>query len=511
MKKEIIADVNPHEARIALLEDGELVEIQVELRGHERLVGNIYKGRVCNILPGMQAAFVDVGLERNAFLYVGDILVDKSDFEFRDGMEDIDRELKAPNIKDLLKQNQEIMVQVLKQQGGTKGARVTTHISLPGRMMVLMPTVDHVGVSRRIEGEQERERLKKVFTDIKPDGMGVIVRTAAEGRSKEEFEGEMRFLTRLWNRIQSKADFLTAPRLIHSEETLLFRTVRDMFSSEVERFIINDKDYFEKIQAVVEITMPGLENRVELFERPENIFDFYNIESKIDKAMQRKVWMDNGAYLVIDETEALTVIDVNTGKYIGENDLQETIVNANKEAAREIARQLRLRDIGGIVVIDFIDMESDENKQSVVDVLEEELKKDRTKSNVLGMTELGLVEMTRKKVRRRLSALLQTTCPHCGGKGKIYSDQTMSMRVRREVNRVALHTDCDSYIVEVAPSVAKYIVEKNNQNQAILPVYENKTFYLCENKFFHNHDCKVTPITESKTREKAIRDTQIFC
>lgn len=508
MKKEIVADVNPHEARVALLEDDELVEMHVEMRGHERLVGNIYKGRVANILPGMQAAFIDVGLERNAFLYAGDVLADKSDFEFADG---VPKEMGTPNIKDMLRQGQEIMVQVLKQQGGTKGARVTAHITLPSRNIVLMPTVDHVGVSRRIVDEAERERLKGIIQSVKPEGMGVILRTAAEGITREEIEAELRFLVRHWQKIQEKADFLSAPRLIHSEETLLFRTVRDMLNEDVQRFVINDKDYYEKVLAVVGITMPPLQDKVQLYTRPENIFDVYGIESKIDKAMQRKVWLKSGSYLVIDETEALTVIDVNTGKYIGEDDLQETIARTNVEAAEEIARQLRLRDIGGIVVIDFIDMELDENKHRVVEALENALKKDSTKTNVLGITELGLVEMTRKKVRRRLSALLQTSCPFCAGKGKVYSDQAMAMRVRREVNRCVCANDQSSYIVEVAPSVARYMIEKNNQNEAILPYYEGKTFYLVENKFAHIHEIKVSPLIDAKGNELKIREAQIFC
>ena len=403
MKKEIIADVNPHEARVALLEDGELAEIQVEFRGNERLVGNIYKGRVENILPGMQAAFVDIGLEKNAFLYAGDIMADKSDFEFQGNRTNVDRELKNANIKYLLKPNQEIMVQILKQPGGTKGARVTTHITLPGRMIVLMPTVDHVGVSRRIGDEAERERLKGIIEKHKPEGMGIIVRTAAVGCTEEKLAEEVNFLARLWGRIQDRAEFVSAPRLIHAEETLLFRTVRDMFTEDVERFVISDKDYYEKVLAVAEITTPALAQRVEYFSKPDNIFDLYNIEPKIEKALAKKVWLDNGVYLYIEETEALTVIDVNTGKYVGEDDLQETIVNTNIEAAKEIARQLRLRDIGGMIVIDFVDMEGEENEAKVLQALEEALKADRTKTNVVGFTGLGLVEMTRKKVRRKLS------------------------------------------------------------------------------------------------------------
>lgn len=512
MKKQIIADVNPYEARVALLEDGQLAEIQVEMRGHERLVGNIYKGKVANILPGMQAAFVDVGLERNAFLYAGDILVDKSDFEFFDETDsDIEGKLDIPNIKELLKQNQEIMVQVLKQPGGTKGARVTTHITLPGRMIVLMPTIDHVGVSRRIIDETERARLKELLTRIKPEGMGIIVRTVAEGATEDEFLSEINFLARLWEKVQQKADFVSAPKLVHSEETLLFRTVRDMLTPDVDEFVINDKDYYEKVVAVVNITMPEMEKAIRYYGKSQNIYDYYEIESKIDKAMQRKVWLKSGCYLVIDETEALTVIDVNTGKYIGEDNFQDTIVNANIEAAEEIARQLRLRDISGIIIIDFIDMESEENKARVMEALQNALRGDRTKSNVLGITELGLVEMTRKKVRRKLSTILETSCPYCSGSGKVYSSQTMLMRVRREVLRVIANQEADAYLLEVAPQVGRAIIAKNNANEALLPILEGKTFYMVESRGLHIHDVKVSPINDGKTREKAEKTGQIFC
>ncbi|HBU13371.1 MAG TPA: ribonuclease E/G [Clostridiales bacterium] len=509
MVRKIIADVNPHEARVALVEDGALAEIQVEMRGKERLVGNIYKGRVANILPGMQAAFVDVGLEKNAFLYAGDILCDEQDFEFDAAAEgeQIKRKLEVPNIKDILRQGQEIMVQVLKQPGGSKGARVTTHITLPGRLLVLMPTVDHVGVSRRIEDEETRERLKALAARIKPTGMGVILRTAAEHAAEEEIVAEVNFYTRLWNRVCGKADFLSAPRLIHAEENLLFRTVRDLFTEEVAGFVINDKDYFEKITALVNIISPHMADRLTLFEEPGNIFDAYDIEEKIDKALARKVWLKNGCYLVIDETEALTVVDVNTGKYIGEDNLQDTILHANIEAAEEIARQLRLRDISGIIVIDFIDMEIEENKRLVVEKLEEALRNDRTKSTVLGMTELGLVEMTRKKMRRKLSALTQMCCPSCGGKGSIHNLDNMAMRLRREVRRTVQEGGNPQYLVEVSPALEEYIVNKNNQNQAVLPAYETVQFYIRGQKGMHPEHISVTPIIERGVPNGA----QVFC
>ena len=481
MHKQIIADASPHEVRVALLEDGQLVEMQIEQRGKERLVGNIYKGRVANIIPGMQAAFVDIGLNKNAFLYAGDILADESDFYFQDNQDEKERvknKLELPNIKYLLEHNQEIMVQVLKQPGGTKGARVTTHITLPGRLVVLMPTVDHVGVSKRIENEKERERLKNLVNDSRPEGIGVIVRTVAEGADEESILAEVKFLSRLWTKIQEKADFLSSPRLIHAEETLLFRTVRDIFTRDVDEFIINDKDYFEKVQAVVNILDPSIKEKVKLFEGVENIFDFYNIECKIEKALERKVWLKNGCYLVIDETEALTVIDVNTGKYIGEDNLQDTILNANIEAAQEIAKQLRLRDISGIIVIDFIDMDTVENKKAVVEALSLALKKDRVKTNVLGITELGLVEMTRKKTRRKLSALSQRICPCCNGSGRVYNLDTMAMRVRREILRTMAKSDADVFLVEMEEDLLCYIASKNNGNKPIMPLYDDKHFYM---------------------------------
>ncbi|MBE5759395.1 MAG: Rne/Rng family ribonuclease [Clostridiales bacterium] len=510
LMREIIADVNPYQVRVALVEDTELLEVQVETRGNERLVGNIYKGKVENILPGMQAAFVDIGQDKNAFLYAGDIIEDPSEFDFPNEKPKRKEVEKIPNIKDMLKQGQEILVQVLKQPGGTKGARITTHITLPGRMMVLMPTVDHVGVSRRIVDEDERERLKEIFTRIKPEGMGVIVRTAAEGFSEEEFKTEINFLARLWERIRQKANLVSAPRLIHAEETLLFRSIRDMFTADVDRFFINDKEYFDKVKAFVDITIPELSERVYLVPEDEEIFDRYQIESKLEKAFNRKVWLKSGAYLIIEETEALTVIDVNTGKYIGEDNLQETILKTNIEAAKEIARQLRLRDIGGIVVIDFIDMEILENRQRVITELAEACKKDRTKCNVLGMTELGLIEMTRKKMRQKLSALVEKQCPYCQGSGRVYSDLTVAMKVRRAVMREVKRNDSPAYLVEVAPSVGQFILEKNAVKEALLPPYEGKVFYVKQIKSAHIHDVRVIALAQTNPKELCMHDVCTF-
>ena len=511
MKKDIIADINPHETRIALREDGEREEIQIEMRGQERLCGKIYKCRGENGLPGMQAAFVDVGLERNAFLYAGDILQSaklRECVEVSEQKKKKDKD-KTPSISELVRPGQEIMVQVLKQQGGTKGARITTHITLPGRSIVLMPTVDHIGISHKITDEEERERLKDIFLRIKPEGMGMIVRTAAEGATEERLATEVVFLSRLWANIKRREKLLGAPRLIHAEEPLLFRTVRDMFDENVRSLIVNDYEYSQKVAAMVAISMPGAEKKVHFYDRKENIYDYYGIESKIDKALNRKVWLKSGAYLVIDETEALTVIDVNTGKYTGKSDLQSTILSTNIEAAREIAHQLRLRDIGGIIVVDFIDMESQENKDAVIQALEEALKKDRTKTNVIGMSALGLVEMTRKKTRRKLSSKLMSTCPHCGGRGLVYSDNAMAMRVRREVVRYVCQIDAPKYLVEVAPSVLRFIAEKNNRGEALLPEFSGKVFYMAENTFAHTHEIRVSVRRENRPTDKLTR-LQVF-
>ncbi|NCB30755.1 MAG: S1 RNA-binding domain-containing protein, partial [Clostridia bacterium] len=301
MRKEIVIDINPYQTRVVLLEDGLPSEIYIERRGKERLVGNIYKGRVQNVLPGMQAAFVDIGLERNAFLYAGDIVLDKGDFQFGEhtSAQKVDE---VPNIKDIVRPGQDIMVQVIKEPVGTKGARVTTHITLPGRSLVLMPTVNYIGVSRRIDDETERARLKASIEDLKPSGMGLIVRTAAEGKSKEDFANDVAFLTRLWERIRQKGKMLSAPRLIHAEEQLMFRTLRDLFTPDIDRLVINDRAFFERIKVVAGIISPTLQDRVVLHEGLPDAFDTYKLENAIDKALCHKVWLKNGGYIIIDQT-----------------------------------------------------------------------------------------------------------------------------------------------------------------------------------------------------------------
>ena len=356
------------------------------------------------------------------------------------------------------------MVQVLKEPFGTKGPRVTTNIMLPGRYTVLLPNAEYIGISRRIEDEEERSRLKKVVDMHKPPNMGIIVRTAAEGTDEEVLANDIKFLLKLWEKIKQAAKSGPVPRCIHKDLDLIGRTVRDMFLQNISRFVINDKSACLNVLEMVDMISPSLKQKVVYFDKDYDLFGFYNIESKIERALSRKVWLKSGGYIVIDRTEALTVIDVNTGKYIGGHDLEETVLKTNMEAAKEIARQLRVRDIGGIIIIDFIDMHKAEHRSMVIDELKAALKNDRTKTTVLGLTGLGLVEMTRKKVRQDLDSVLNIGCPHCEGTGRIPSQWTILRQMEKDISRVASHTpnaENVSIRIDLHPSVVSFINEKN--------------------------------------------------
>ncbi|NSW90602.1 MAG: Rne/Rng family ribonuclease [Firmicutes bacterium] len=425
MANEILVEVLPEETKVAVLENRELVEIYIERSDQRRMVGNIYRGKVSSVLPGMQAAFVDIGYSKNAFLYVSDAVCNhyyNSRYNGGNGETDEEDEIytdyRGPNISELLTSGQEITVQVIKGPSGNKGPRITTHITLPGRYLVLLPNADYVGVSRRIENEWERSRLKKIAEKIKPENMGLIIRTVAEGKSEEDFQNDMNFLIRLWETIQQKEAKGCVPRCIHRDHNLLYRAIRDFFTPNIDKFIINDSEQYVNAIEYVGMISPSLKDRVECFDKSKSLFDYYYIDYRLQKALSRKVWLKCGGYIIIDRTEALTVIDVNTGKYVGADNLENTVLKTNLEAANEIAKQLRLRDIGGIIIIDFIDMNNQMHKKMVIDELKNALKKDRTKTTVIGMTELGLIEMTRKKVSCDLSSIFIDECPYCSGTGK---------------------------------------------------------------------------------------------
>lgn len=456
---EIVVNVTNRETRIAVLEDSELMEYRVERE--ERVVGSIFKGIVQNVLPGMDAAFVDIGLERNAFLYVADILpeenLDNSPASLKRS------ELRRRKIKDLLKPGQQVMVQVTKGPRGTKGARVSTRIALPGRYVVLLPENNHVGVSRKIEDRSERERLRRVGDRICPEGYGMIMRTECEGRTEQELKQDTSFLVQLWNQVMANAKRHRAPACVHRDQTLLFRTVRDMFGEEIDQMIIDDPDEYEKVHLVASIVAPGLKDRIQLYDKEVPIFDAYNVEKDLDRLLQHKVWLKSGAYLVVDEMEALTAIDVNTGKQVGTSSLNDTILKANLEAADEVCRQLRLRDMGGIIVTDFIDMEAAEDRKRVLDHFSSRLARDRARTRVGRISSLGLVEITRKRTGESVTEAISNACPMCQGQGRIPSKETVSLWIERDMKR-AMHEPGNAFLVECHPAVVEALIGADGEN-----------------------------------------------
>lgn len=491
MANEIIVDVGADETKVALLEDNELVELYFEKPHIERLVGNIYRGRVCSVLQGMQAAFIDIGYEKNAFLYVGDAIRHR---EITEEDEFLYPEIKDQNINEILKPGQEITVQVVKEPIGTKGPRVTTHITLPGRHLVLLPNDDYIGISRRIEDEAERSRLKKVAGEIKPKGMGLIIRTAAEGKSAEELSEDISFLVKLWNTIKLGEEKGPVPRCIHKDLSLIYRTVRDLFTAEIDKFIINDRQQYMKVLELVDMLTPSLKSRVEYFDKSSSLFEHYMLDAKASKALARKIWLKCGGYIIIDKTEALTVVDVNTGKYVGGSNLEDTVLKTNIEASREIAKQLRLRDIGGIIIIDFIDMHVPENQQLVMDSLKLALKKDRTRTTVVGMTGLGLIEMTRKKVRQELSTAITVQCPCCEGTGRILSPESVVRDMESKLNHYFDDIDSDTVEIEVHPSVFSAFTGTNEENVKRMEEAYNKKIIVKKNSELGREEIKIKEI-----------------
>ncbi|MBF7083705.1 Rne/Rng family ribonuclease [Desulfallas sp. Bu1-1] len=489
MFKEILINVGEEETRVAVLENKVLVEMYIERSPNQRLVGNIFKGRVENVLPGMQAAFVDIGLEKNAFLYVEDAIPARTP----DSGQNQGNSTMATNICDILKHGQELIVQIVKEPIGTKGARVTTHITLPGRYLVLMPTVDYIGISRRIEDERERDRLRGMAARIKPEGMGVIVRTVAEGVDEDELRLDINMLTGLWRKIVNRSNHGPVPNLLHRDLELVQRILRDTFTEDVDRLIIDSRYEYEKILDLLDILGPRLKVKVFLEER-NNLFVENNIDAELEKALKRKVWLKCGGYIVIDQAEALTAVDVNTGKYVGSTNLEDTVLKTNLEAAVEIARQLRLRNIGGIIIVDFIDMSREEHRQQVLEVLEEEIRKDKTKTNILGITQLGLVEMTRKKVRPSLAEVLQKTCPYCEGRGKVLSEETVGINIRQQIYQMARQTAADTILVEANPLVAARLIGSGGSNLRELEARIGKNLYIRGSTEHHIESVTMRPL-----------------
>ncbi len=506
MFKEIIVNVTEEETRAAVLEDQTLVELYIERSLNQRLVGNIYKGKIENVLPGMQAAFVNIGLEKNAFLYVEEALPARTPAEWAEGeLENPRANVVHPraNITDVVKEGQNLVVQITKEPIGTKGPRVTTHITLPGRYLVLMPTVDYVGISRRIESDAERERLRRIADVIRPKDMGVIVRTVAEGMEEEELRQDMFFLSKLWKKIQNRASSGPVPNLIHKDLDLVQRILRDLFTGDIDRLQIDSRYAYDKIMELLEFIGPQLKYKIQLSEGGD-LFSRHNLDVEIEKALKRKVWLKCGGYLVIDQMEALTAIDVNTGKYVGTHNLEETVLKTNLEAAIEIARQMRLRNLGGIIIVDFIDMVDEEHRQQVLQALEEEVKKDKTKTNILGITQLGLVEITRKKVRQGLESVLQKACPYCEGKGKVFSEETVGIKVKKDLYDLAKRCAGEAILVEVHPSVAALLIGSGGSGLKELERKTGKEILIRGCQELHIEEVKLLPIASKEELEQRI-------
>ena len=471
MKREILINANPRETRVAIIEDDQLVELLVDRPEARRMVGDIYLGRVEAVLPGIQAAFVDIGTEKSAFLHASDLVYpeDESDGEHEDEDEDGEsdqgsagrqRRAKAPAIQDVLKRGQDLIVQVSKEPISTKGPRVTAQVSMAGRFLVYMPFAERVGVSRKIGDREARKRLRAQVEEVLPkDSGGVIVRTVGEDVTKEILERELTTLIGQWKRIKRKTHFVRAPVLIHRETSLTRGLIRDVFSTKVEQVTVDSKQVHNEITEYLKGIAPELIDRIKLYEEETPLFDTANIEQELRDLFKRRCDLPSGGYLIIEPTEALVSVDVNSGRYTGKKDPEKTIFKTNFEAAREIARQARLRDLGGIIVCDFIDMETKANRDKVLQELRTHLGRDRARTKAFAVSELGLIEMTRQRVRQSHLQNMTEACPTCRGTGRVFTAETIARRVERSVRRAGLEGKRDSMVVRVHPDVAMYILE----------------------------------------------------
>ncbi len=513
MIKEMIISSTPHETRVAILEDDQVVEVFIERESSRGVVGNIYKGRISKVLPGMQSAFVDLGLERDAFLYVSDVIspteealeeddegaravpdpfdadagsappaeaeppaegperpepaVGDADAAPRGERRGRDRTPSTARIEDLLKEGQEVVVQVVKEPLGTKGARITSHLSLPGRFLVYMPTVDHIGVSRKIDSRDERRRLRTIIQRFREQsGLpgGVIIRTAASSRSEEDIVADLTYFQQVWTELHRRRESERTPAVLFREESLVTKLLRDLLTEQFQTIRLDDETEHRRVVAFVQRVMPAMLSRVKLYTKDYPIFDEYGVQNEIDKALRSKVWLKSGGYIVINQTEALVAIDVNTGRYVGKKSagrLEDTIVKTNLEAVREIVRQVRLRDLGGIIVLDFIDMEEKKNRQKVAQAVEQELRKDRAPSKAVQVADFGLIIITRKRVKSSLERMLTEPCPYCSGTGTIKTSATICYDILTEVRKVSTELDGYSLVLRVNPEIARALKDES--------------------------------------------------
>src|SRR4030067_69013 len=491
MTSEIIINASQEETRVALLEMGQLAELYIERKKDISLVGNIYKGKVIKILPGMQSAFVSIGLEKATFLHVADVY---SSFDYSVFGEDIEEEtipFHLP-IEELLQEGQDVLVQVSKDPIGTKGARVTSYITIPGRYLVLMPGVEHIGISRRISDEKERTRLKELVTSLKPQNIGLIVRTASEGCTEDEIKKDIDYLMLLWENIQRKKDKVTSPHLLYSILDPSFSSVRDLLGHEVGKLVVDSEDEYNRLVEFVNTYFPKLASKIELYEGEEPILDAYGVEIEIPKALGRRVWLKSGGYIVIDQTEALISIDVNTGKFVGKATLEDTILKTNLEGGEEIGSQIKLRNLGGIIMIDSIDMEKEENRKKLFTVFQEAMTKDRAKCTILEVSELGLIQMTRKRVRESLQHVLCEPCNYCDGKGFVKSPTTICYEIFMELRRIALTKKNCKIMVTAHPYVADLLFEDEREGLELIERENGFKIILKADNTFHQEFFEVT-------------------
>lgn len=490
MRKEIIINSSISETRIAILEEGKVVELFVERPENERTVGDIYLGKVVNVVKGMRAAFVDIGQKQDAFLHFSDV---GETFSTISGLIDIGDENGEQQIPvDNIKEGQELLVQIIKEPISTKGSRITTQISIPGRFCVLVPNSKLVGVSRKIESVKERRRLKRTARYLRPDNFGIIVRTVAEGKDRETLKNDIDSLIKIWQQIEKKIKKQKPPMAVYKDIGMTSSVIRDLFTKDVARVVVDSRKLYREISAYLQDVAPNLLNKLVFYNQKTPIFDAFKLENEIEKSLARKVWLKSGGYIIIDHTEALVAIDVNSGKFIGRKNHEENTLKINLEAAREIARQLRLRDIGGLIVIDFIDMVEEKNKKRLYDEFKQELKKDRAQANITPISEFGLIEMTRERVRPSLLFTLSETCPTCHGIGRITSKSTILTQIERWLKRFRSSSKERSLRLVTNPEICKYLTEglRSRIRRLMIKfwirieVKSDETFEIDEFKFF---------------------------
>ena len=560
MPQKIIINSTPYEARVALLENDALVEIHIERTQQRNIAGNIYLGRVTRVLPGMQAAFVDIGLEKAGFIHASDLFggtlpagyaedededaagADDGEMDtaalsaaYRQyGAEDPDELAEAdaddepddepddasgqtrrsPSVRtgsggrgrrrrpsapllpleEKIKKNQEILVQVAKESIGTKGPRLTSHISLPGRHLVYTPTAGHIGVSRRIADPKERKRLREIVADMKAEG-GFIVRTACEGLTKKEIQGDMRFLLRLWSGLSKKRETNSAPALLHEDMDVTLRIIRDLLTAEVDQVVVDNADDYGRLKEFSATFLPRSRSRIQHYDRPEPIFDHYKVEPQVAKALERRVELKSGGHIVLDQTEALTAIDVNTGRFVGKRDQEETMLRTNLEASQVIVEQLRLRNLGGLIIVDFIDMERAANRNKLTETMRAALKKDKTRSNMRKISELGLVQMTRKRTRESLKQQLCDPCPYCNGNGVLRSVPTLAYTIFRHLPKAAAsHPHASTLMIRAHPEVVTFLYDEESAHLEDLERRLGKRFFLRATPSMHLEEYSVEAV-----------------